>query len=817
MKTRLFPLLIGLVAILLLGLPPAGGGEAAAPASAAEPMEMQALPTFRQIAAGERHTCGLNMDGGVKCWGANYFGQLGDNTTTDRNLPVDVLDLASGVQAIAAGSGQTCALTTGGGVKCWGDNMQGQLGDGTYDDHHRPVGVLGLASGVQAIATGWYHTCALTTGGGVKCWGAIGSELVPAPIDIIGLESGVQAIVAGAAHNCALTTGGGVKCWGYNEYGQLGDGTTHGSSVPVEVSGLASSVQAIAAGVVHTCALTIGGEVKCWGHNSSGQLGDGTTTDRLTPGGVSGLVSGVQAISASAHHTCVLTAGGGANCWGQNGYGQLGDGTLIQRSVPAEVVGLSLMSGGQVIAAGERHTCALTTGGGVKCWGYNEYGQLGDGTTHGSSVPVEVSGLASSVQAIAAGAAHTCALTTGGGVKCWGYNGHGQLGDGTTHSSSVPVDVSGLSSGVQAIATGRYHTCALTTGGGVKCWGYNWYGQLGDGTHYPRRVPVDVSGLSSGVQVIALGDEHTCAVTISGGAKCWGANFSGKLGDGTHTHRNVPVDVRGLTSGVQDIAGGEDHTCALTADGGVKCWGSNGSGQLGDGTTFIHLVPVGVSGMASGVKAIATGDEHTCAVLAGGGMKCWGENRYGQLGDGTTANRRVPVEVSGFSSGGQAVAPGREHTCALTSNGRAKCWGRDLYGQLGIGDGIFRTTPVDVVESALVLTMNYVSGRPGSFFTLTGWNFPPGSLGTLTINERVLTTTLAINPTGSFIFFLDTGAIDEEGFYNVTVRVYPGASAGFFLQADAPLREQEGGGMVWVVPGGIAVPFQQFYLPRIVR
>jgi len=352
------------------------------------------------------------------------------------------------------------------------------------------------------------------------------------------------------------------------------------------------NIAAIAAGYVHTCALTGGGGVKCWGSNWNGELGDGTTIDRHTPVDVSGLASGVSAIAAGGNHTCALTGGGGVKCWGRNDYGQLGDGTTTDRYTPVNVSGLA--SGVSAIAAGSNHTCALTAGGGVKCWGNNWDGQLGDGTTIERHAPVNVSGLASGVNAIASGKDHTCALTAGGGVKCWGYNSNGQLGDGTTIDRLTPVGVSGLASGVSAIAAGGHHTCARTTGGGVKCWGYNSNGQLGDGTNIDRYTPVDVSGLASGVSAIAAGQSHTCARTVGGGVKCWGNNFQGQLGDGTTIDRHTPVDVSGLASGVSAIAAGEIHTCARTTGGGVKCWGSNGYGQLGDGTTTDRHAPVDV-------------------------------------------------------------------------------------------------------------------------------------------------------------------------------------------------------------------------------
>ncbi len=239
----------------------------------------------------------------------------------------------------------------------------------------------------------------------------------------------------------------------------------------------------------------------------------------------------------------------------------------------------------------------------------------------------------------------------GGGVKCWGANTYGQLGDGTTLDSATPVDVNGLTSGVSAIATGNGFTCALMTGGEMKCWGWNSIGQLGDGTTANKSTPRDVSGLISGVSTIAAGNAHACALMTGGGMKCWGTNYAGQLGDGTTTNKTTPVDVSGLTSGVSAIATtGGDHTCALTTGGGIKCWGFNSWGQLGDGTTADKTTPVDVSGLTSGVSAIASGGGHTCARMTSGGVKCWGNNLYGKLGDGTTANKSTPVDVTGFET-----------------------------------------------------------------------------------------------------------------------------------------------------------------------
>jgi alpha-tubulin suppressor-like RCC1 family protein len=375
-------------------------------------------------------------------------------------------------------------------------------------------------------------------------------------------------------------------------------------------------------------------------------------------------------VAAGAAHTCVLTAGGGVTCWGANDSGQLGDGTTTGRLWPVPVTGLA--TGVAAIAAGGYHTCLLTTAGGVRCWGANNYGQLGDGTTTDRSTPAAVTGLDTGVTAIAAGESHTCAVTISGGVKCWGFNSNLQLGDGTTTTRTAPVSVNLLARAAVAVTAGSFHTCALTINGGVTCWGDNWGGQLGDGTGMARTVPVAVSGLTSGVAAIAAGDYHTCAVTAGGGAMCWGSNESG-LGDGTIVMvREAPVPVTGLASGVEAIAVGRDHTCALTTGGGVQCWGGNGYGQLGDGTRTSSTVPVAVIGLTSGVAAIAAGADHTCAATTGGGAACWGRGNSGQLGDGTTLNRFVPTAVArlappcifsiapssaspGFSAGSQSV------------------------------------------------------------------------------------------------------------------------------------------------------------------
>ncbi len=504
------------------------------------------------------------------------------------------------------------------------------------------VGSTLLGETVTQVAAGGNHSCALTTAGAVHCWGSNGNGQLgdgstthrTTPVAVSGLGSGVAAIAAGDSHTCALTTAGAVHCWGNNSYGQLGDGSTTPRTTPVAVSGLDSGVAAIAVGGTHSCALTTAGAVRCWGKNLDGQLGDDSTTRRTTPVDVkgvggSGTLSDVAAITAGASHSCARTTTGAVQCWGDNYYGQLGDGSTTQRTTPVAVSGLG--SGVAAIAAGRHHSCALTTAGAVQCWGNNNSGQLGDGSTMGRSTPVAVSGLDSGVAAITAGSQHSCARTTAGAVRCWGSNFNGQLGNGTTTDSTTPVAVSGLDSGVAAIAAGHnVHTCALTTAGAVRCWGWNVYGQLGDGSTMGRSTPVAVSSLGSGVATIVAGTSHSCARTTAGAAHCWGDNFFGQLGDGSTTHRTTPVAVSGLGSGVAAIAAGSGHTCALTTAGAAHCWGYNTNGQLGDSSTTRRTTPVAVLGLGSGVAAIVAGGSHSCARTTAGAVRCWGRNVFGQ-------------------------------------------------------------------------------------------------------------------------------------------------------------------------------------------
>ncbi len=395
----------------------------------------------------------------------------------------------------------------------------------------------------------------------------------------------------------------------------------------------------------------------------------GATADQLTVGNVQTSQSGdeyravftnvagsatsdVATLTVATHHYRVLG-------WGQNTFGQLGDGNFTQSDVPVTVSDLDFVTS---VAAGKHHSLALLSDGTVMAWGYNASGQLGNGGTTTSDVPVVVAGL-TGVKAIAAGANHSLALLGNGTVMAWGGNESGQLGDGNTNDSEVPVAVKGLT-GVTAIAAGGEYSLALLSKGTVMAWGENEHGQLGDGNTRNSEVPVAVKGLT-GVTAIAAGGEHGLALLSRGTVMAWGENEYGQLGNSAVTEEeqeedfsDVPVTVNGV-SGVKAITAGAHHSLALLGNGGVMAWGEDKYGELGDGSIVrSDEVPVAVSGL-SGVAAVSAGGEHSLALLGNGGVMAWGEDKYGELGNGSAGEPSdIPLavtglgEVAGISAGG---------------------------------------------------------------------------------------------------------------------------------------------------------------------
>ncbi|MET0234928.1 MAG: hypothetical protein ABW224_09845, partial [Kibdelosporangium sp.] len=574
------------------------------------------------------------------------------------NIRAAVEDLRGG---LASGGSHTLNARADGTMWAWGDNASGQLGNGTTTGSTTPLQVNGFGE----------------------------------------VRRGAGSVAAGSAHSLAVRSDGTVWAWGQGTNGQLGNGGTTGSSVPVQVSGL-TNVVAVAAGTSFSVALKSDGTVWAWGLNTNGQLGDNTTTQRTTPV-QAGTLTNVARISAGASHVLAARNDGVAWSWGLNTNGRLGLGDTVQRNVPTQITGITGVS---FVAAGSDHSLAVRTDGTAASWGGNGNGQLGLGDTTQRTSPTTISGL-TGVTRVSAGLSDSFAIRTNGTASGWGINTAGQVGDNTTTQRTSPVAVASLT-GAVAIAAGSQHTVALRPDGAVWTWGANASGQLGNGS----TTNAGPAGLTR-INVIrtrsnvSAGLSHSLVADPSGRVLAWGANASGQLGNGTTSGSatSTPQQVWGVSNAVSTpggVAAGDAHSLAIVGDGVVLAWGANSSGQLGNNSTTASAVPVVVSGL-SGVVAVAAGGNFSMALRSDGTVWTWGLNSNGQLGLGNTTNRLVPNQIASLTSV-VSLGAGTTFAFAVRSDGTARSWGQNTNGQLGDGTTTQRTAPVTVSGLSAVST-----------------------------------------------------------------------------------------------------------------
>lgn len=723
-------------------------GPSTAPGARAPALPSLANDPIEQVDGGDGFTCARRRSGRVQCWGAGSMGQLGDGTSADRNTAGALVERLDDATDLALGRAHACALKATGQVACWGTNDRGQLGDGRGGKGKRstlPVTVKGVSDAV-AIASGEDHTCVVRRAGTLACWGenrwrqqgidARANTLTAT--DVPGLAQ-LVGVAAGSGHTCALRKGAAAVCFGQGDQGQMGDGGRQGGARPRLVRGTEGAT-AIAAGKHHTCIRSAAGRVACWGANAAGQSTGAAGAAALKPTALA--LSGVAEIHAGEATTCARLDNGTVRCWGASAQGRLGTGSTAAVREPALVQGLA---GVQGIGVGKAHACAFKPGRELYCWGSNDGGALGNGAAGKSSADVgpRVSALDDAV-AVSAGSEFTCARRRDGSASCWGRNDRGQLGNGSTEDADAPVSPTGLAD-VVSIAAGGSHACAVTKNGRVSCWGSNASGQLGTGGKKKRVTrPTVVPQISDAVEVAAglehtcvrrrggqvtcwgdsefsqtgaaaggapdrkvavnglrdasslsLGEHHSCAVRASGAVACWGSNQIGQLGNGAGVKQlsiqiTTPVAVAKLTDAAEVGTGG-GHSCARRRTGQLACWGRNDRGQLGSGTETNWTTRVPVKGITDAVS-LSVGHDHTCIVRRGGAIVCWGDNTKGRMGT-EAALSRVPVRA-GFRGTFRAVAAGGSHTCGLRDNGQVQCLGDDTYGQRGEGLTNFLAAPV---------------------------------------------------------------------------------------------------------------------------
>ena len=753
------------------------------------------------VAANGLGACALFDDGLAKCWGYTYYGANGYYGYGTQGLdPGSMGDL---LRFVPVGAGRkitqleggyytNCGLLDDGSVKCWGYGYYGQLGQDNQVNYGQDEGGQSLynrapiALGQAAIkmSTGYLHACVVLVDGSTRCWGYNGNgELGRDNTTWMGTGAGEMAMIAaqpinlgghtatdisaGADHTCVILDNGKMRCWGYNAYGQVGAGDTanHGTAAGQMAAlsdisfGVGKTVVKISSGLYHSCAILNDATLRCWGYNAYGQLGYGDTANRgVAPGQMAALSAvplgtgkTVVDVAAMGYHTCAILNDNTMKCWGYNNYGQLGLGHTrtvgtgvgdMGDSLPAVDLGPSTIP--KKIAkssAGGYNTCIVAERDGqnqVFCFGQNLYGDSGAGLAAigvrnsdlGSNLPAVDLGMpAGQVKGLKSLYQGYCAVFQDDSLKCWGYNEatYRLLGSNSpkTYVGDLSSDMgtglgfvnAGFGVKVLDMAGGDLspHTCAILDDQSMRCIGYNAYGGLGQDTtanytYFPTTAPINL-GVGRHATQMAVATYYTCALLDDGSIKCWGYNPYGNLGYGDTTNRGTAaghmaaLNAVDLGTGVtaKYVCGSNYTTCAITNNDKVKCWGYNAYGQLGlehtnvigdnpgemgDALPFINL------GTGRTVKKLSCGVNYNCAILDNDKLKCWGYGGWGNLGYEATAYKGNVPGTMGNALPYVDVGTGRTvvdvkasyySTCAVLDNNDVKCWGQNIYGQLGLG------------------------------------------------------------------------------------------------------------------------------------
>lgn len=635
------------------------------------PINLGTNRTAKQVSVGSSpNACALLENGDVRCWGYNGDGSLGTGDSVSYGSTVGdpvgnspIINLGRKAIQVASGWSMFCALLDDGTVKCWGVALYPEmLGRETTDSATTsaiigtmtPVN-LGTGRTAKSISTGRAHVCAALDDGTAKCWGKYNSNGK--------LGQGHANDVGSTANSMATLS-------------------------PINL-GTGSTVRDIYALYAHTCAILDDGTLKCFGDGSAGALGNESTATIGVNSGETATIKPINLgvlrrptdITAGAH-TCARLNNGNLRCWGYNGYGAVGnDDSNVQYDSAATAPSVTLDAPVREVAAGQYHTCATLANGTMKCFGYNTQGNLGyNHTNHLGNESGEMSALMavtfgthSNVWKLPKnlGEAHTCALPTTafGDLFCWGYGFNGPLGVdsninyGSSANSMVSVTAAllGTDKVVQADSRG-FHTCAITSSGTLKCWGYNFDGQLGQesnldlGNSTGEMAALTAINLGTGKTAasVANGQSHTCAILNDGTLKCWGLNDNGQLGqDNTTNVGKTAGDMAALTpinlgtgAAALEVVAGNDYTCALLVDGTLKCFGNGTYGKLGQdsntsyGSSGGQMAALNSINLGTGMRAIkvAAGAQHVCALLSDGTVKCWGRGDGGSLGNSNSAS-----------------------------------------------------------------------------------------------------------------------------------------------------------------------------------
>ncbi len=652
--------------------------------------------SYQRMAEGGYHSLEIK-DGKIWAWGDNVNGQLGDGTYSNRVIPKQI---GTDNKWVGVTAGWLCSfgIKSDGSLWSWGDNSSGQLGDGTTTNKNNPL-QIGNGNSWIGIAAGQKHTVGLKADGTLWAWGdnsfgQLGDgTLLNKSIPIqIGIDDRWVEVIAAGYHTIGLKSDGTLWAWGRNNYGQLGDGTQVDKNSPIQI-GTDNRWSSVKAGIWHSMGLKSDGTLWAWGLNDYGQLGDGTMIGKNSPEQI-GNENNWRTIAPSGHFTHCIKSDGTLWAWGANSDGELGDGTTIAKSSPVQIG--TDNDWVTVIGGGDFHCLALRSNGTLWSWGYNYFGQLGDGTTVNNSTPQSISTTQNNWLNTAAGFNHTVSLKSDGTLWAWGMNNSGQLGDATSINKTCPVQITNEHKWT-SITTGGDHTLSLKSDGTLWAWGANYNGQLGDGTIVDKNSPVQIGSDNKWISISA-GFYHSLGLKSDGTLWAWGLNNSGQLGDGTFVNKLNPVQIGSDNKWVSVCGGGDWYTTGsyysvgLKSDGTLWAWGNNVFGQLGDGTVIAKINPIQI-GSDNKWVSISAGMRHTLGLKSDGTLWAWGGNNYGQLGDGTISNKISPVQI-GTDNKWIAIKAGSFHSVGLKSNGTIWSWGDNQLGQLGDGTQVDRHMPV---------------------------------------------------------------------------------------------------------------------------
>jgi alpha-tubulin suppressor-like RCC1 family protein len=664
-------------------------------------------PAYKSVSAGQYHACSIRSDNTLWCWGLNTSGQAGTGTGDAIFLKPAAAGSATDWERVSAGATFTCALNAAKKILCFGANTSGQLGDGTVATKTSPTPVADVMVLWKDVDAGVSHTCAISEGGDLFCWGAnargqIGdgstdNKSLPTPVTKAGPWASVSA---GSEFSCAVHADGTLWCWGLNSSRQLGDATTMNTAVPVQEKTLAADWASVTAGSGFTCGVKVDGTRWCWGGNSLGQGGDGTTISINQPKKADADTDWAK-IEAGDLAACGIKKSGALLCWGDGSVGQTGQpGDETLKLSPAAA---SAEMDWIAVAGGLRFACGVQASGRLSCWGSASRGALGGGFAPDRTEPSQV-GVDADWDFVDVQQDNGCGIRKGE-LWCWGRNISANLGDGTSITRVTPKLIDAGRQWTR-VAVGRTHTCGIASEGGapesVFCWGSDINGELGNGAGTGQTMPSPASPTPGNDAVwteLVAGFNHTCGIRQDGTLWCWGRNNQGQLGDATTTARPDPKQV--LPAGAADwirVAASGDFTCGLRTAGALFCWGRNDSAQLGLG----HVMSPVTSPQQVGAQlyfAVDAGANHTCAVTMDGELYCWGRNASSELGLGNNAGPVLdPAKVGNEQDWVLPVLGQGLSTCALKLNGDLYCWGSGSFGQLGLGNLSSFNTPQKVLS-----------------------------------------------------------------------------------------------------------------------